>query len=138
MFDVTRATTAAATHLGQQRHGHRLTESGIKQQRQSGGQLFLRQAFEAGVEVSQHAANAISNFNIQQFRQATVLCLLDNSLPMELLARPSFREMINFANPEAEAELWVSPRSVATYAMRLFRHIQPQVVQALSEAATAV
>lgn len=135
MFDVTRATTAAATHLGQQRHGHRLTKSGIKQQQQSGGQLSLRQAFEAGVEVSQDAANAMGNFNIQQFRQATVLCLLDNNLPMELLARPSFREMINFANPEAEAALWVSPRSVATYVMRLFRDIQPQVVQALSEAA---
>lgn len=135
MFDVTRATTAAATHIGQQRQGHRLTKSGIKQQQQSGGQLSLRQAFEAGVEVSQHAANAMGNFNIQQFRQAAVLCLLDNNLPMELLARPSFREMINFANPEAEAALWVSPRSVATYAMRLFRYIQPQVVQALSEAA---
>jgi hypothetical protein len=54
---------------------------------------------------------------------------------MELFSRPSFREMINFANPEAEAALWVSPRSVATYAMRLFGYIQPRVVQALSEAA---
>lgn len=77
----------------------------------------------------------MGNFNIQQFRQAAVLCLLENNLPMELLLSPSFREMICFANPEAEAALWVSPRSVATYAMRLFRYIQPQVIQALSEAA---
>jgi hypothetical protein len=54
---------------------------------------------------------------------------------MKLLTKPSFREMINFANPGAEAALWVSPRSVATHAMRLFRRIQPQVLQALSEAA---
>jgi hypothetical protein len=57
---------------------------------------------------------------------------------MELLTRPSFREMINFANLEAEAALWVSPRSVATYAMRLFRRIQPQVIQSLSAAASKI
>ena len=64
MFDVTRATTAAATHLSQQRRGHMPAKDGVKQQRQHAGQLSLRQAFEAGVEVSQHAANAIGNFNI--------------------------------------------------------------------------
>jgi hypothetical protein len=102
-----------------------LSKDGIKRPQQAGGQLSLRQAFKAGVEVPQHAANAMGHFNVQQFRQAAVLCLLNNNLPMELLTRPSFREMINFANPEAEAALWVSPRSVATYAMRLFRCIQP-------------
>jgi hypothetical protein len=70
----------------------------------------------------------MGNFNTQGFRQAAVLCLLDNNLLMELLARPSFQEMINFANPEAEAALWVSPRSAATYVMRLFCHLQPQVI----------
>ncbi|KAI2483714.1 hypothetical protein Ptr902_06031 [Pyrenophora tritici-repentis] len=109
IFDVTRATTAAATHLSQQRRGHMLSKDGIKRPQQAGGQLSLRQAFEAGVEVPQHAANAMGHFNVQQFRQAAVLCLLDNNLPMELLTRPSFREMINFANPEAEAALWDLP-----------------------------
>ncbi|RYN60367.1 hypothetical protein AA0117_g13082 [Alternaria alternata] len=80
----------------------------------------------------------MGNFNIQRFRQAAVLCLLDNNLPMELLSNTSFREMISFANPEAEAALWVSPRSVATYAMRLFRRLQPQVVHALSQAASKI
>ncbi|KAI1566127.1 hypothetical protein PtrEW13061_011860 [Pyrenophora tritici-repentis] len=115
-----------------------LSKDGIKRPQQAGGQLSLQQAFEAGVEVPQHAANAMGHFNVQQFRQAAVLCLLDNNLPMELLTRPSFREMINFANPEAEAALWVSPRSVATYAMRLFRCIQPHVVQALSTAVSKI
>jgi hypothetical protein len=80
----------------------------------------------------------MGNFNIQQFRQAAVLCLLDNNLPMELLTKPSFRDMIKFLNLEAEAALWVSSRSVATYVMRLFRSIQPKVVQALSEAASKI
>ncbi|KAI1556015.1 hypothetical protein PtrEW4_012163, partial [Pyrenophora tritici-repentis] len=62
----------------------------------------------------------MGNFNIQQFREVAVFCLLDNNLPMELLARPSFREMISLANPEAEAALW------------------PQIVCALSEAASKI
>ncbi|KAI0569829.1 hypothetical protein A1F97_11065 [Pyrenophora tritici-repentis] len=62
----------------------------------------------------------MGNFNIQRFRQAAVLCLLDNNLPMELLSNASFREIINFANPEAEAALW------------------PQVVHALSQAASKI
>ncbi|KAG9381305.1 Dimer-Tnp-hAT domain containing protein [Pyrenophora tritici-repentis] len=102
------------------------------------GSNSLRQTLETGVAVSQEAANAMGNFNIQQFREVAVFCLLDNNLPMELLARPSFREMISLANPEAEAALWVSPRSVATYAMRLFQYMQPQIVCALSEAASKI
>jgi hypothetical protein len=138
LFDVTKATSAAANHLGQQRRGHALSKDGIKQRQQTGRQLSLRQAIGSGVEVSQHAANAMGNFNIQRFRQAAVLCLLDNNLLMELLAQPSFRDMISIANPEAEAALWVSPRSVATYAMRLFRYLQPQVVQALSASVSKI
>ena len=37
MFDVTRATTAAATHLSQQRRGYMLAKDGVKQQRQHAG-----------------------------------------------------------------------------------------------------
>ncbi|KAG9382231.1 hypothetical protein A1F94_007885 [Pyrenophora tritici-repentis] len=114
--------------------GERLDKAKLEQQ----GSNSLRQTLETGVAVSQEAANAMGNFNIQQFREVAVFCLLDNNLPMELLARPSFREMISLANPEAEAALWVSPRSVATYAMRLFQYMQPQIVCALSEAASKI
>ncbi|KAF7443190.1 hypothetical protein A1F99_126970 [Pyrenophora tritici-repentis] len=122
---------------GSGKRGHGFTKDGLKPRR-TGQQLSLRQTLETGVAVSQEAANAMGNFNIQQFREVAVFCLLDNNLPMELLARPSFREMISLANPEAEAALWVSPRSVATYAMRLFQYMQPQIVCALSEAASKI
>ncbi|KAF7567738.1 hypothetical protein PtrM4_143290 [Pyrenophora tritici-repentis] len=137
VFDVSKATSSAAAHLGLQKRGHGFTKDGLKPRR-TGQQLSLRQTLETGVAVSQEAANAMGNFNIQQFREVAVFCLLDNNLPMELLARPSFREMISLANPEAEAALWVSPRSVATYAMRLFQYMQPQIVCALSEAASKI
>jgi hypothetical protein len=110
MFNVTRATTAAATNLSQQKRGHLFSKDGVKQYQQAEGQLSLRQGFESEIDVSQQAANAMGNFNVQQFR-----------------------ETINYASPEADAEtaLWVCPRSVATYSMRLSRLIQPQVIQSL-------
>jgi len=138
LFDVTKATTAAATHLAQQRRGHGYNRLGVRVQQPARGQLSLRQALNGGVKVSQHAGNAIGNFDIQRFRLAMALCLVDNNLPMELISRPSFREMIAFANPEAEAALWVSPRSVTAYALRLYRRMQPEVVKALSTAVSKV
>jgi hypothetical protein len=134
-LDVSQATTSAATHLGLRRSGHNLSSDGVKQLQLRDGQRSLRQTLEGGVVVEQHVANTMGNFNTHKFRLATVLCLVDNNLPMELLSKPSFREMISFANPEAEAALWVSPRSVATYAMWLFQSLQPQVVDALSQSA---
>jgi hypothetical protein len=105
LFNVTKATSAAANHLSQQRRGYALLKDSIKQRQQTGRQLSLRQAIGSGVEVSQHAANAIGNFNIQRFRQAAVLCLLDNNLLIELFAQPSFQDIISIANLEAEAAL---------------------------------
>jgi hypothetical protein len=105
LFDVTKATTAAATHLAQQRRGYSHTRLGVRVQQPARGQLSLRQALNGGVKVSQHAGNAIGNFDIQRFRLAMALCLVDNNLPIELISRPSFREIIAFANLEAETAL---------------------------------
>ncbi|KAB2099995.1 hypothetical protein AG0111_0g11766 [Alternaria gaisen] len=80
----------------------------------------------------------MGNFNIQQFRKAAVLCLLDSDLLMELLTRLLFREMIGFTNLEVEAALWASPRGVATYAMCLFHCIQHRVVHVLSTAVSKI
>ncbi|KAA8616519.1 hypothetical protein PtrV1_09820 [Pyrenophora tritici-repentis] len=57
---------------------------------------------------------------------------------MEIIARQSTRDMIKFANPEAESALWRSPRSVATYAIRLFKLLKPQIVLALSAAISKI
>ncbi|KNG46889.1 transposase-like protein [Stemphylium lycopersici] len=73
-----------------------------------------------------------------KFRLAFVLWLVDNNVPMEIIARQSTRDMIKFANPEAESALWRSPRSVATYAMRLFKLLKPQIVLALSTAVSKI
>ncbi|KAG9379171.1 Retrotran gag 2 domain containing protein [Pyrenophora tritici-repentis] len=85
VFDVSKATSSAAAHLGLQKRGHGFTKDGLKPRR-TGQQLSLRQTLETGVAVSQEAANAMGNFNIQQFREVAVFCLLDNNLPMELVA----------------------------------------------------
>ncbi|EFQ91279.1 hypothetical protein PTT_11921 [Pyrenophora teres f. teres 0-1] len=57
---------------------------------------------------------------------------------MEIIARQSTRDMIKFANPEAESALWRSSRSVATYAIRLFKLLKPQIVLALSAAISKI
>jgi hypothetical protein len=134
LYDITRATSAAATHLHKAARGHGLSNDlDAKSSIAYGqGQLSLQQAIDGGVELSQEAANVFGYFNIQQFRLAFVLWLVDDNMPMEIIALQSTRDMIKFANPEAESALWRSPRSVATYAMRLFKLLKPQIVLALS------
>jgi hypothetical protein len=61
----------------------------------------------SGVGVAQGAANAMGNFNVQRFRLAAVLWLVDNNHPLREFETPAFRAMIEFANPEAAAALWV-------------------------------
>tara|TARA_R110002003_G_scaffold101_3_gene8097 strand:+ start:1419 stop:2252 length:834 start_codon:yes stop_codon:yes gene_type:complete len=141
LFDVTRATSSAAAHLGQRKVGHNLTKTGQRQELDlagSQGQLSLRQAFSTGVKMSQSAANALGHFDVHQFRTAAVLWLVDNNHPLRELSTPAFREMIKFANPEAEAALWTSHVSVTTFAVSLFKFMQPQVVRALSTAASKI
>ena len=57
---------------------------------------------------------------------------------MELISQASTRDLFHIANGEAESALWQSPRSVATYAMRLFYLMQPRIVQALSNAISKI
>lgn len=73
LFDVLRATSAAASHLGSLKRGHSLTKDGLKTRSSLGGQLSLRQAFGAGLQIPQATANAMGNFDIQRFRTAAVL-----------------------------------------------------------------
>jgi hypothetical protein len=137
LIDVTQATTSAVTHLGHPIQGHNLTYMGVKTT-VARGQLSLREALHGGFKVSQSAANAMGNFDVQRFCHAFILWLLDNNLPMAIIARSSTRELFSIISAEAEAALWRSPCSVAMYSMRLFRAIQPQIVQALSQSISKI
>jgi hypothetical protein len=46
--------------------------------------------------------------------------------------------MIAYANPEAADALWVSRTSVASFVMRLYRHLEPQVVHELSQSLSQI
>jgi hypothetical protein len=46
--------------------------------------------------------------------------------------------MIAYANPEAAEALWVSRTSVASFVMRLYRHLEPQVVNDLSRSISQI
>lgn len=82
----------------------------------------------------QQVANELGNFNIQRFRLAAVGWLVDNNHPLSEFKEPAFRDMIAMANPEAEAALWQSHKSVRQYVLRLYNHLQPRVIYELSRA----
>lgn len=106
LFDVSNATSAASTHLGQNVRGHGYHKDGKKLFKVfEGRQRSLAQMLSSSVEVSQAAANAIGGFNVQRFRLAAVLWLVDNNHPLREFETPAFRSMIKFANPEAAAAL---------------------------------
>ncbi|KAI1671877.1 hypothetical protein L13192_02736 [Pyrenophora tritici-repentis] len=139
IIDCSKATSSAAAHLAQPIKSHSLCRTGsITTPKRPIGQLSLREAINGGFEISQSTANAMGNFDVQRFRHALVLWLLDNNLPMEIINRASTRELFREVSTEAEGALWRSPRSVATYAMRLFHAIRPQIVDALSSAASKI
>ncbi|PZD22467.1 hypothetical protein A1F96_11108, partial [Pyrenophora tritici-repentis] len=125
--------------MGQNRAGHRLNRQGQSTQAiLSHGQMTLRVLGESGAVVPQAIANAIGNFNVQAFRYAVVSWLIKNNHPLREIETASFREMVAYANPEAVDALWTSRTSVKSYVMRLYRELQPQVVEALSQATSKI
>lgn len=69
---------------------------------------------------------------------AAVEWLVDCNIPLRRFEEPSFRQMIEFANPEAARALWSSHNSVSRYAMRLYEVLLPQVVVELETAASKI
>ncbi|KAF2830293.1 hypothetical protein CC86DRAFT_433969 [Ophiobolus disseminans] len=67
LFNITQATTSAATHLSQPKRGHNLRKDSLKLTLRAQGQLSLWQAFDAGLEMPQPTANALGNFDVQGF-----------------------------------------------------------------------
>ncbi|KAA8615108.1 hypothetical protein PtrSN002B_011378 [Pyrenophora tritici-repentis] len=129
------ATTAAARHLCENRPGHSHTPPG---KLRVACDSPLRRMLMTGVSVPQVVANELSNFNVQRFRLAAVAWLVDNNQSISEFEKSAFREMIAAANPQAEAALWQSHRSVSVYVMRLYNHLLPRIVLALSEAASKI
>ena len=105
IFEVTRATSLAAAHLSLNTRGHGYIKDGLKSIVLPSGQLSMRQAIERGIPISQRVATAIGGFNIQRFRLAAVLWLVDNNYSLREFETPAFRAMMEFTNPEAAAAL---------------------------------
>ncbi|KAI1676349.1 hypothetical protein KJE20_14078, partial [Pyrenophora tritici-repentis] len=114
------ATTQAARHLCELRPGH--SHQLPSKPRSVVNEGSIRSLFKSKVPVPQEVANELGNFNIQRFR----------------LAAPAFRDMIAIANPEAEAALWQSHKSVRQYVLRLYNHLQPRVIYELSRALSRI
>jgi hypothetical protein len=136
-YDITAATSAAGKHLGLDKPGHNHLEHGPEQPLE-GGARTIAQVVAEGVKVSQGVANAMGGFDQQRFRQAAVMWLIDNNHPLREFNSPSFREMIELANPVAAQALWVSHNSVSAFVMKLFSVLQPHVVEAIQTALSKI
>jgi hypothetical protein len=136
-YDVSSATSAAATHFGQNKRGHNLTKNGVKQPLQ-GGRGTIKQIIAASVKVPQDVANELGGFDQQRFRLVAVMWLVDNNHPLREFRSPSFREMMELANPAALAALWVSHNSVSDFVMKLFSALQRRVVKAIKTASSKI
>jgi hypothetical protein len=88
--------------------------------------------------VPQDVANELGGFDQQRFRLVAVMWLVDNNHPLREFRSPSFREMMELANPAAAAALWVSHNSVSAFVMKLFSALQPRVVKALKAASSKI
>lgn len=130
------ATTQAARHLCELRPGH--IHQLPSKPRSVVNEGSIRSLFKSKVPVPQEVANELGNFNIQRFRLAAVGWLVDNNHPLSEFEKPAFRDMIAMANPEAEAALWQSHKSVRQYILRLYNHLQPRVIYELSRALSRI
>jgi len=90
-LEVTRSTTSAITHIGQNRAGHRLNRQGQSTQAiLPRGQITLQVLGESGAVVPQAIANAIGNSSVQAFRYAVVGWLINNNHPLREIETASF------------------------------------------------
>jgi hypothetical protein len=138
-LEVTKSTTAAITHLAQVRAGHCLKRDGKPAKTVlPAGQKSLQSLIKSGFHIAQEVANELGNFDVQAFQYAAVTWLVENNHPLCEFETSSFRRMIEFANPEAADALWSSHNSVASFVMRLYHHMEPQVIAVLSSAVSKI
>ncbi|KAG9384373.1 Dimer-Tnp-hAT domain containing protein [Pyrenophora tritici-repentis] len=105
--EVTKSTSNAINHLAQKLLGHGYDRKGkLDSITLPRGQTTLKMMTEGGVDVPQGVANELGNFDVQRFRYAAVTWLVDNNHPLREFETPAFRQMIEFANPEAADALW--------------------------------
>lgn len=135
VLDTSQATSSVSYHLSKT---HRIGKKGLLRPPLTGGQRTIEVLANAGVRVSQRAANEMGSFNIQAFRVAAVSWLIDDNVALRQFISPMFRAMLQFANPEAERALWASHNSVSQFVMRLYDYMQPQVVAELRNAASKI
>jgi hypothetical protein len=137
---MTASTSGAIKHMGIKQALHNRDNKGniVTDARPTNGQTTLDFLGRTGVKVTQDVANAIGNFDVQGFRYAAVTWLVDNNHPLREFETPAFKDMIAYANPEAAAALWVSHRSVSSYIMRLYTHMEPQVIKLLAGAISKI
>ena len=137
IFETTRAVSAAARHLMEQRpgHSHRAPGKSAVAMQES----LLHQVLKVSTtSVSQAVANELISFSTHRFRLAAVGWLVESNHPLSEFKTPAFRQLLAAANPEAEKALWTSHMSVSRYVVRLYDYLKPLVIKELSQALSKI
>lgn len=135
-YDITRATSAAAAHLRQNKKGHGVDKHGkITTATEARQSTLLEQVIRSGHHVSQAVANAlIGGFDAEAFKQSAVNWITKNNHPLREFETPAFRKMLQLANPKAKRVLWKNHQAVADFVMTEFKAYIPSVKEFLSTA----
>src|SRR4051812_2802193 len=100
-FDATLSTTTAATHLKQDKTGHRVNKHGLLDYSKGKPERSVLQMVQDKHHISQETANAlISTYSRPRFRQAVLDWIVANGQSLREVETPAFRNMIAAANQD--------------------------------------
>jgi hypothetical protein len=108
------STSGAAHHLGKLVHGHGVSATGlVRKDRDPNQGSLVAHMRDSGVEVLQAVANEISaSFTKRRFQDALKDWIAADNQSLRVIETPTFRRLIQAANPLAEAVLWRSHQSL--------------------------
>ena len=136
VYDTTTSPSTAARHLNTT---HQLWNPRTnKAPAASTTEHTLRLYYNADREEPRDVHNALTRFDIQLFRHKAVTWLVKGNHSLSEFEGPECRAMLQAANPEAVTMLWTRHNSVSRYVMRLYDHMQPQVIIKLSNALSKI
>ena len=138
-YNVGLSTSSAASHLAQFKPGHGYNKSGKITKAPADQTSILAAMQMKGTEVSQEVANELAgSFNRTRFLRAVTHWIADDNQSLRAIEKPSFRALVQAANPLAESYLWKSHVSLRDHIIAEYKALIPAVVEHLHKATTLI
>lgn len=134
------STSGAGNHLAKKAPGHGVCATGpVKGNRDPNQGTMVAFIRDSGIEVSQQVANEISaSFVERKFQDALMDWIAADNQSLRVIETPSFRRMIEAANPIAEAVLWRSHQTIRDAIVAEYHAYVPIVATYLRDARSLI